>query len=85
MNLGPQMADISLNNPERGLIFYTGPYGDPSLKIKILKRFLHARGDLRIGQKSTKNAPRIRKNDKLKNRASTCIKLPQIRPTAKIS
>ena len=31
----PQMADISLHN-ERGVIFNTGPYGDP-LKIKILK------------------------------------------------
>ena len=35
---------------EKGLIFYTEPYGDPHLKIKILKSvFLHAREDQKIG------------------------------------
>ena len=45
MSLGPQMADISVNN-RKGVIFYTEPYGDATLKIKILKSvFLHARRD----------------------------------------
>ena len=35
MNLGPQMADISVDNQRAN--FNTGPYGDPPLKIKILK------------------------------------------------
>ena len=30
------MADISVNNRKGGVIFNTGPYGDP-LKIRILK------------------------------------------------
>ena len=32
----PSNADISVNN-RKGVIFNTGPYGDPSLKIKISK------------------------------------------------
>ena len=35
MSLGPQMADISVNNEMAN--FNTRPYGDPSLKIKISK------------------------------------------------
>ena len=36
MNLGPQMADISVDNQRAN--FNTGPYGTPPpLKIKILK------------------------------------------------
>ena len=32
MSLGPQMADNIVNLPKGGLIFNTGPYGDPHLK-----------------------------------------------------
>ena len=35
MSLGPQMADISVSNQMAN--FNTGPYGEPPLKIKILK------------------------------------------------
>ena len=35
MNLGPQMADVSVDNQRAN--FNTGPYGDPLLKIKISK------------------------------------------------
>ena len=35
MSLGPQMADISVNNEMA--YSNTGPYGDPPLKIKISK------------------------------------------------
>ena len=35
--------------------------------------------------KSTKNVPRIRKNEKLKNRASSCFKLDQNGPRSQIS
>ena len=44
MHLGPQMANIRMDNP-KGSIFYTGPYGEPPLKIKILK--IGLRSDLR--------------------------------------
>ena len=41
MNLGPQMADISVNNQMAN--FNTGPYAPPPLEIKILEIvFLHA-------------------------------------------
>ena len=47
MNLGLQMADISVDNQRAN--FNTEPYGDP-LKIKILKiGFVHARVDQKIG------------------------------------
>ena len=35
MNLGPQMADISVDNQRAN--FNTGPYGDPPFKIKVSK------------------------------------------------
>ena len=46
MNLGPQMADISVDNQRAN--FNTGPYGNltPLLKIKILKiGYVHAKED----------------------------------------
>ena len=43
---------------EKGLIFNTGPYGDPPLKIKILKSgFLHAREDQKIGPEPKYHVP----------------------------
>ena len=40
-------------------IFNTGPYGDPPLKIKILKSgFLHAREDQKIGPEPKFHVPR---------------------------
>ena len=36
-------------------------------------------------EKNTKKAPRIRKNENFENRASTCFKLAQMTPAAKIS
>ena len=49
MYLGPQMAKIRVDN-RKGVNFNTGPYGDPPLKIKILKiGVLHAREDQQIG------------------------------------
>ena len=57
MNLGPQMADISVDNQRAN--FNTGPYGDPPLKIKNLKiGFLHAREDRKIGPEPDFHAPR---------------------------
>ena len=44
---------------EKGLIFNTGPYGDPPLKIQILKSFfLHAREDQKIGPEPNFHEPR---------------------------
>ena len=49
MNLGPQMADISMDNQMAD--FNTRPYGDWPLKIKILKiGFVHAREDPKKAQ-----------------------------------
>ena len=43
---------------EKGLIFNTGPYGDPPLKVKILKSgFMHAREDQKIAQGPKFNVP----------------------------
>ena len=44
---------------EKGLIFNTGPYLGPPLKIKILKSgFLHAREDQKIGPEPKFHVPR---------------------------
>ena len=44
---------------EKGLIFNTGSYGEPPLKIKILKSvFLHARGDQNIDSEANFHEPR---------------------------
>ena len=49
MNLVPQMAKIRVDN-QNGVIFNTGPYGDPTLRIKIFEiSFVHAREDQKIG------------------------------------
>ena len=47
MSLGLQMEKIRVDN--QMAIFYTGPYGDPPLKIKILKIWL--RSDPKLGLK----------------------------------
>ena len=55
---------VALENANKVLsdiqrIFNTGPYGDPPLKIKILKSgFLHAREDQKIGPEPKIHAPR---------------------------
>ena len=43
MHIGPQMADISVDNQRAN--FNTGPYGDPPLKIKIMEKKMYARED----------------------------------------
>ena len=55
---------VALENANKVLsdiqrIFNTGPYGDPPLKIKILKSgFLHAREDQKIGPEPKFHVPR---------------------------
>ena len=57
INLGPQLAKIRVDNQMANS--NTEPYGDPALKIKILKiGFVHARGDQNIGTKPTFQVPR---------------------------